>query len=70
MLWNELEYSAQLRVLDKIVSLLEKEEDCLMQDGLMAAVHELETWSNTPCQSIDSYDDHVKVAIAQDPEEL
>jgi len=53
MLWNELEYSDQMKIIDRIVSLLEKEDDSLMQDGIIAAIHELEVWSNSPCQILD-----------------
>lgn len=53
MLWNELDYETQVKVIDRIVDLLKNEEDDLMQDGIIAAVHELEVWSNTPCQIVD-----------------
>jgi hypothetical protein len=49
MQWNELDYSLQQKVIDRIVDILKDENDSLMQDGIMAAVHELEIWSNTPC---------------------
>lgn len=65
MLWNELEYKEQLKIIDKIVSLLEREEDSSSQDGLMAAVHELELWSNSPCQG--SFESGVLIAEGQDP---
>jgi hypothetical protein len=53
MLWNHLDYSTQVKVIDRIVDLLKDEEDDLMQDGIIAAVHELEVWSNTPCQIVE-----------------
>ncbi len=53
MLWNHLEYSTQSKVIDRIVDLLKDEEDDLMQDGIIAAVHELEVWSNSPCHIIE-----------------
>lgn len=53
MIWNQLPYELQQKVIDRIVTLLEDEEDDVMQDGLIAAVHELEVWSNSPCQIID-----------------
>lgn len=37
-----------MKIIDRMISLLQNEDDDLMQDGLMAAVHELETWSNSP----------------------
>lgn len=64
MLWNELEYKDQMKIIDKIVSLLEKEDDSDTQDGLMAAIHELELWSNSPCQVLD--ENAVVVAPAKD----
>ena len=55
MLWNELNYDLQQKVIDRIVDLLKDEENDAMQDGLIAAVHELEVWSNTPCTIIGEY---------------
>ena len=49
MQWNELDYDLQQKVIDRVVDLLQDEEDGTMVDGIMAAVHELEIWSNTPC---------------------
>jgi hypothetical protein len=57
MIWNQLNYDLQQKVIDRIVTLLESEEDSVMQDGLIAAVHELEVWSNSPCQVIDIEED-------------
>ena len=54
MLWNHLEYKTQSRVIDRIVDLLKDEEDDLMQDGIIAAIHELEVWSNSPCQVVEA----------------
>lgn len=64
MLWNELDYNLQVKVIDRIVDLLRDEDDDAMQDGIIAAVHELEVWSNTPCQIVDT-DGYI--AVAQDP---
>lgn len=64
MLWNKLEYQEQLQIIDKIVSLLEKEEDPRVQDGLMAAIHELELWSNSPIQSLEPEEN---IVFATDP---
>lgn len=52
MIWNKLNYGLRQKVIDRIVTLLESEEDSDMQDGLIAAVHELEVWSNSPCTVI------------------
>ena len=69
MLWNHLDYSTQVKVIDRIVDLLKNEEDDLMQDGIIAAIHELEVWSNTPCQVIDEegFTEYVAIAVEQDP---
>jgi hypothetical protein len=48
MIWNELDYTTQMKVIDRIVELLRDEDDDSMQDGIIAAVHELEIWSNSP----------------------
>ena len=69
MIWNELDYGLQVKVIDRIVELLKDEENGDMQDGLIAAIHELEVWSNTPCQIVgeDGLPDYVAVAVEQDP---
>lgn len=68
MLWNELEYSLQSKVVDRIVDLLKEEGDDSVVDGIMAAVHELELWSN---QNIDELhersNDYIALAVEQDP---
>lgn len=55
MIWNQLPYELQQKVIDKVVTLLETEEDESIQDGLIAAVHELEVWSNSPCDILGDY---------------
>lgn len=69
MLWNELDYSIQAMVIDKIVNLLKEEDDDLMQDGIMAAVHELELWSNKNLEELQKElpNDYVAFAAEQDP---
>lgn len=69
MIWNELNYILQQKVIDKIVNLLKDEEAGEMQDGIIAAVHELEVWSNTPCQIVgeDGITEYVAIAAEQDP---
>lgn len=52
MLWNELSYEEQLKILSLIEDTLLKQVDELMQDGLVAAIVELEAWSNCPCENI------------------
>lgn len=48
MIWNELNYDIQKIVIDKIVDLLKEENNSLTQDAIIAAVHELQIWSNSP----------------------
>lgn len=67
MLWNELSYVDQRKIIEKVIVLVEQEDNHELQDGLIAAVHELETWSNFPCAEIESSDDYVMIADAQDP---
>jgi hypothetical protein len=65
MLWNELDYDLQSKVIDKIVDLIRDEDDNEVVDGIMSAVHELEVWSNSPCIIMD--EDKGFVAEAIDP---
>ena len=67
MIWNELPYELQQKVINRIVTLLETESNTDMQDGLIAAVHELEVWSNTPCQIQDEDENGMFIAYAADP---
>jgi len=66
MLWNHLKYNLQQKVIDRIVDLLKDEEDDAMVDGIIAAVHELEVWSNSPCTVIDEQGNTV-LAVEEDP---
>lgn len=65
MLWNELEYKVQLKVIERIIELFSSEEDGHMQDAIMAAINELEVWSNSPCQVYNHSDEYI--ADGQDP---
>lgn len=69
MLWNELDYSIQAMVIDKIVDILRNEDNDIMQDGIMAAVHELELWSNKNLEELHNAppNDYVAFAVEQDP---
>jgi hypothetical protein len=51
MQWNELEYSFQMKIIDRIASLLKEDDE--MKDGIIAAIHELEIWSNSPCLPLE-----------------
>ena len=48
MIWTELDFKTQEKVIDKITELLNHEYDNIIQDGIMAAVCELELWANRP----------------------
>jgi hypothetical protein len=48
MLWNQLNYETQMKILDRIGDLIFQEEDEAMQFGIAAAITELELWSNSP----------------------
>jgi len=52
MLWNELSYEAQQTILDKIANLVSKESDVNIKQGLVAALNELDAWSNNPCPEL------------------
>lgn len=68
MLWNNLDYNLQAAVIDRIVDLLKTEEDDAMQDGIMAAVHELELWSNKSLEELHAKaESYVAIAAEQDP---
>ena len=49
MLWNELSYEEQTKVLDRISTLVEQESSYNTKKGLVAALNELDLWSNSPC---------------------
>jgi hypothetical protein len=68
MLWNQLDYGVQAMVIDRIVDLLKEENDSLVQDGIIAAVHELELWSNKDLDELhNKANDYVATAVEQDP---
>lgn len=70
MLWNELDYDDQIKVLDKISSLVEKEKDSIVKSGLVAALNELDIWSNTPCnEPVDIYKEEFDVSLAFDSDD-
>ena len=68
MQWNELDYDLQMKVVDRIINLLDKEKDPMMWEGIVAAMHELEIWSNSPCLTVEyNFDDETPfVAQATD----
>jgi hypothetical protein len=48
MMWSDLPYSEQLKILDKINNILDYEQDPSVKIGLSAAIDELKIWSNSP----------------------
>lgn len=66
ILWNELSYETQIKVMDLMELLLLEQSDIELQDGLAAAISELEIWSNSPCEVIDGENESVFIAQATD----
>lgn len=56
LLWNELDYELQVKVLGLIEETLLKQTDINLQDGLVAAMNELELWDNSPCKGFPDYE--------------
>ena len=67
-MWNELDYETQKRVMDLVEDLLLKQTDITMQDGLAAALTELEIWSNSPIRIVKDENGEPYVAQAADPD--
>lgn len=65
-LWNEIDYDTQKRVMDLIEELLLKRTDEDLQDGMAAALSELEIWSNSPCQIVEDPNDPTSPVQAAD----
>jgi len=55
MQWNDLTWEMQMQVLDKFGDLLLHQTDEKMQNAMVAAIVELEMWSNTPCKIIEDF---------------
>lgn len=60
-LWNEINYETQMKIMSLIEDLLLKQTNESIQDGMVAAITELEIWSNSPCEVIES------LSIEEDP---
>lgn len=54
-MWNELDYSAQTKIINKLFTLLVNEDDFDMRQGILAAINELEIWSNAPIKYDEQY---------------
>lgn len=54
--WNDVDYKTQKKILDMLEDLLLKQTEFDIQDAMVAAIVELEVWSNRPCpvQCVDS----------------
>lgn len=64
MEWNKLDYDFQMEILDKLSKLADKEKDPIVKEGIIAAIHELEIWSNSPTQEmIATYDDNSDISF-------
>ncbi len=57
MLWNELDYEAQMKVLTSISTLLNDNKNSLIHEDIIAAIQELKTWSNSPIFDEDVIND-------------
>ncbi|CAB4196955.1 hypothetical protein UFOVP1290_475 [uncultured Caudovirales phage] len=57
MLWNELDFDAQMKVLNSISDLLYEDKYSLIHEDILAAIQELKTWSNSPIFDEDLIDD-------------
>ena len=68
MQWNEIDYDLQMKIVERITDLLDKEKAPMMREGIIAAIHELEIWSNSPCLTVEyDFDDETPfVAQATD----
>jgi len=55
MQWNDLTWEMQVQVLDKFEDLLLHQTDIAMQDAMVAAIVELEIWSNRECKIIEDF---------------
>ena len=65
MQWNEIDYDNQMKVVDRIADLLDKEKAPMMRAGIIAAIHELEIWSNSPCLTVEYYFDDETPFVAE-----
>jgi hypothetical protein len=63
MQWNELDWDTQMIIVDRISSLLSEDDE--MNVGIIAAISELEIWSNSPCTVMEA-DPFVSLASDQE----
>lgn len=67
MNWNNFDYETQRKILDMLEDLLLKQTDFTIQEAMVAAILELEAWSNRPCPVQDEDDKGPYIAQAADP---
>jgi hypothetical protein len=65
--WNDVDYKTQQKVLGLLEDLLLKQSNFEIQDAMVAAIVELEVWSNRPCPVQDVDNIGVYIAQASDP---
>jgi hypothetical protein len=63
MQWNDVDYKTQRKILDMLEDLLLKQTNTDIQEAMVAAILELEAWSNRPCPV--QYEDENGPYIAQ-----
>ena len=70
ILWNNVDYKTQRKILEMMEDLLLKQSDFEIQDAMVAAIVELETWSNRPCavQEEDDKGPYVVQAVSYYPD--
>lgn len=56
MQWNDLTWEEQKQILDKIEDLLLQQTDEKVQDAMVAAISELEIWSNRECKILQEFE--------------
>ena len=67
--WNNVDYKTQRKILSMLEELLLKQTEFEIQDAMVAAIVELETWSNRPCPVQDEDEQGPYIAQATDPYE-
>jgi hypothetical protein len=66
MLWNEVDADLQKKVIAKVEAMLDKTSDRKTYNAILAAMYELQLWSNVPCETHEQ----IESAQAQDPYDI
>lgn len=69
MQWNNFDYQTQKKILDMLEDLLLKQTDIDIQEAMVAAILELEAWSNRPCPVQDADERGSFISQAYFPDE-